>query len=350
MKLDDLLYQNSEWLRGTGPRSGIVMSSRIRLARNVDGLPFSHWADKKKEEEILSLIEPAVRSSRYLKKMLFLRLDKLSDMDKQFLLERHLVSREHAEGKNHKAVVISKQEVVSIMVNEEDHLRIQVLQSGFNLLEAWRLTAKIDRELETKLNFAFDHRWGYLTACPTNVGTGLRASVMLHLPALVMTKQINKVLQALDKLSVAARGLYGEGTEASGNLFQFSNQITLGHSEEELLDNVERVVRQIVAYENEARRTVMSRNKERVSDRIWRSYGTLKSAHLISSSETIGLLSMIRLGVDIGLLKSLDKAQVNRLFILSQPAHLQKIEGKVLTPMQRDIKRADLLRRELGEK
>jgi protein arginine kinase len=350
VKLDDLFYQDSEWLKGTGPQSGIAMSSRIRLARNVEELPFSHWADKKKEEEILSLVGPAIRSSNYLKNSLFLKLDNLSNLDKQLLLERHLVSREHIEGKDHKAVVISDREIVSIMINEEDHLRIQVLQSGFNLLEAWRLVSKIDQELEAKLDFAFDPKWGYLTACPTNVGTGMRASVMLHLPALVMTKQIGKVLQALDKLRVAARGMYGEGTEASGNLFQFSNQITLGHTEEELIDNVERVVKQIINHENEARKVLISQNKERISDRIWRSYGTLKSAHLISSSETIGLLSMVRLGIDIGLIKDLDRVQVNRLFILSQPAHLQKIENKVLTPMQRDVKRADLIRKELGKK
>ena len=350
MKLDDLLYQDSEWLRGTGPQSEIAMSSRIRLARNMERLPFSHWAGKDKEEEILSLIEPAIHSSNYLKNAVFLRLDELSGLDKQFLLERHLISHEHAEGKNHKAVVISDKEIISIMINEEDHLRIQVLQSGFNLLEAWRLISKIDQELEKKLNFAFNPRWGYLTACPTNVGTGMRASVMLHLPALVMAKQIGKVLQALDKLSIAARGLYGEGTEASGNLFQFSNQITLGHSEEELLDSIERVVRQVVAREDEARRVLMSRDRERISDRIWRSYGTLKNARLISSSETTVLLSMVRLGIDVGLLKSLDRAQVNKLFILSQPAHLQKIEKKTLTPMQRDVKRADLIRRELREK
>jgi len=350
MGLDDLIYQNTEWLKGTGPQSNIVISSRIRLARNVDKLPFSHWADEQKEKEILALIQPAIQSSNYLKNELFLKLGDLSRLDKQFLLERHLISREHAEGKDSKAVVISEKEIISIMINEEDHLRIQVLQSGFDLTEAWRLISKIDEEIQTTLNLAFSSRWGYLTACPTNVGTGMRASVMLHLPALVMTKQISRVLQALDKLSVAARGLYGEGTEALGNFFQFSNQITLGHTEEDLIDNVERVVKQIVTHETEARQVLMNQNKKRISDRIWRSYGTLKNAHIISSSETINLLSMVRLGVDTGVIKNIDQAKINKLFIFSQPAHLQKMENKILTPMQRDIKRADLLRKELGGK
>ncbi len=350
MKLDDLTYQNTEWLRNTGPQSNIVISSRIRLARNVGKLPFSHWANKEKEKEILALARPAIPSSNYLKNALFLKLSDLSHLDKQFLLERHLISREHAGGTNSKAVVISEKEVISIMINEEDHLRIQVLQSGFNLTGAWRLISKIDEEIQTKLNFAFNPRWGYLTACPTNVGTGMRASVMLHLPALVMTKQINRVLQALDKLSVAARGLYGEGTEALGNFFQFSNQITLGLTEEDLIDNVERVVKQIVTHETEARQVLISQNKKRISDRTWRSYGTLKNAHIISSSETINLLSMVRLGVDLGIIKNIDRAKINKLFIFSQPAHLQKMENKILTPMQRDIKRADLLRNELGGK
>lgn len=350
MKLEDLLYGTSEWLRGVGPDSEIVMSSRIRLARNIAGLAFSHWADKRKAGEILATIDPAIRSSNYMKGSLYLRLDDLADIDKKFLLERHLISHEHAEGKDHKAVVIAEKEIASIMINEEDHLRIQTLQSGFNLTEAWRLMSKIDADLERRLNFAFSPDWGYLTACPTNVGTGMRASVMLHLPSLVMTKQINKVLQALTKLSVATRGLYGEGTEAVGNFFQFSNQVTLGHREEELIDNIERVIRQIITHENEARKALLTQSRATLSDRVWRAYGTLKNAYIISSNETINLLSMVRLGVDMGLIKGIDRQAVNRLFILIQPAHLQKMEGKVLSPSQRDIKRADLIRRALGEK
>lgn len=349
MKLDELLHGTSEWLRGTGPNSEIVVSSRIRLARNMEGLPFSHWADKRKAGDILRKATPAIKASNYLKGALFLKLDDLSDIDKKFLLERHLISREHAEGKDHKAVVVSDREIVSIMVNEEDHLRIQVLQSGFNLTEAWRLISEIDKDLGAKLNFAFSTNWGYLTACPTNAGTGMRASVMLHLPSLVMTKQIHKVIQALAKLSVACRGLYGEGTEAIGNFFQFSNQVTLGHREEELIDNIERVIRQIISYENEARGVLMKRNRATLSDRIWRAYGTLKSAYIISSNETINLLSMVRLGTDIGLIKNLDRPTVNKLFILIQPAHLQKLEGRPFNPSQRDIKRANLIRKVLGE-
>jgi protein arginine kinase len=347
MKFNDLLNQISEWLKGTGPNSDIVMSSRIRLARNLDRLPFSHWANKKQQEEILSKTQDVIFASNYLKGALFLEMSDLNSVDKQFLIERHLISREHALNVDHKAVVISDNEIISIMINEEDHLRIQVIQSGFNLIEAWRLISTIESELDKKLNFAFSADWGYLTACPTNTGTGMRASVMLHLPALVLTKQIGRVLQAITKLSLTARGFYGEGTEASGNFFQISNQVTLGHTEEDIIDNIERIIRQVIEHEQNARQTLLSKNKETLEDRVWRAYGTLKSAYIITSNETIELLSSLRLGTDLGIIKDLDRQLINELSILTQPAHLQKIEGRKLSPAERDVKRAALIRRKL---
>lgn len=347
MKLDDLLNQTTEWLRGTGPNSDIVISSRIRLARNLDKFPFSHWASKKSQNEILSIARDAISASNYMKGALFLSLDTLTDVDKQFLIERHLISREHALRSDHHAVVISDKEIVSIMVNEEDHLRIQVMQSGFNLMEAWRIVSKIDTDFGQKLSYAFSLDWGYLTACPTNTGTGMRASVMLHLPSLVMTKQINKVLQAIAKLSLTARGFYGEGTEASGNFFQISNQVTLGHREEDIIDNIERIIRQVIGHEQNARRALLTQGRKRIEDRIWRAYGILKSAHIITSSETIDLLSTLRLGVDTGVIKDIDRKLLNELFILTQPAHLQKMQGKALNATQRDVERAALIRNKL---
>ena len=246
--------------------------------------------------------------------------------------------------------MIADKEILSIMINEEDHLRTQVMQSGFNLSEAWQIIKRIDEDFEKNLNFAYSEAWGYLTACPTNTGTGLRASVMLHLPALVMSKQINKVLQAITKLNLTARGFYGEGTEASGNFFQISNQVTLGHSEEDILDNIERIIKQVIGHEQNARKALFEQDKARIEDRIWRAYATLKNAHIIASREAIDLFSSVRLGVDIGIIKGLEIQTINRIFILTQPAHLQKIEGKALSPKDRDIKRADLIRRELGEK
>ena len=350
MKFNDLINQSCEWLRGTGPNSNVVISSRIRLARNLRRIPFSHWANKKQKETVLKKAKEAFASTNFIKGALFLQMADLNNLDKQFLIERHLVSREHVLRADHKAVVIGDKEILSIMINEEDHLRIQVMQSGFNLNEAWQIISKIDVDLEKKLDYAYSQSWGYLTACPTNTGTGLRASVMLHLPALVMSKQINKVLQAITKLSLTARGFYGEGTEASGNFFQISNQVTLGHSEEDILDNIERIIKQVIGHEQNARRGLFEQDKARIEDRIWRAFATLKNAHIISSKETVELFSQVRLGLDMGILKGLDIQTINRIFILVQPAHLQKIERRVLSVQERDIKRAELIRKELGGK
>ena len=350
MKLTDLINQTCEWLKNTGPNSNIVISSRIRLARNLKRIPFSHWANKKQKEETLKKVKQAVTSNTYTKGALFLQMVDLNNLDKQFLIERHVISREHALRADHKAVVIGDREILSIMINEEDHLRIQVMQSGFNLEQAWKIISRIDQEFEKKLDYACSQEWGYLTACPTNTGTGLRASVMLHLPALVMSKQINKVLQAITKLNLTARGFYGEGTEASGNFFQISNQVTLGHSEEDILDNIERIIKQVIGHEQNARKALLDQDRARIEDRVWRSYATLKNAHIITSKEAIDLFSNVRLGIDMGILKGLNLQAVNRIFILIQPAHLQKIEGKALSPQERDIKRAELIRKELEKK
>jgi len=347
VSLDELVHQTGEWLRGSGERSDIVISSRIRLARNLEGISFPQWATKPQRSEARAHATEAVKASRFLKGSLILEMKGMSEIDRLFLVERHLISRELASGLNEKAVVVSGREVVSIMINEEDHLRLQVLQSGFNLQEAWRVLEQVNDELEKNLKYAFLPEWGYLTACPTNVGTGMRASCMLHLPSLVMTKQINRVLHAITRLGLTARGFYGEGTEAAGNFFQLSNQVTLGVSEEEILDNLERLIRQVVEQEEAARKALLAQSKDALEDRIWRAYGTLKSAHLITSNETVDMLSLVRLGVDLGLIPGVERGQVNRLLIQMQPAHLQKLEGRPLTPSERDSRRARLLRESL---
>lgn len=347
MRFDDFLRQDGEWLKGTGPNADIVMSSRTRLARNIGRFSFTHWADKRQLDEILTMVKDAAEATSFLKNSLFIKLKDISEVDRLFLVERHLMSPEHAKDVEYKALIVDPKEIVSIMVNEEDHLRMQVLQSGFNLREAWRIMDEIDTELSKKISYAYSSQWGYLTACPTNTGTGLRGTVMLHLPALVFTAQIEKILQATAKLGLNIRGLYGEGTEASGNIFQVSNQASMGMTEEDLIDNIERIINQIIAREEAMRKTVLAKNKEALVDRVWRAYGTLKNAYIITSEETIALLSAIRLGVDLGIAKNLDKNVVNELFILTQPAHLQKLEGKVLNPTERDIKRADLIRAKL---
>lgn len=344
MKLDDLLKQTGEWLKGVGPNSEIVMSSRIRLARNLSKYSFPHWADKKQLEGVLFDFEKAYKAVEYFKGALYLMMGDLSAVDKQFLIERHLISREHILHPEYKSVLISDREIISIMVNEEDHLRIQVLQSGFNIRDTWQLANKTDEELDRYLDYAYSIELGYLTCCPTNVGTGLRASCMVHLPSLVMTKQINRMLHAITKLGLTARGLYGEGTEAYGNFFQISNQVTLGHTEDEIVDNLERIMRQVIEQEIAARKSLLTNQRPLLEDRVSRAYGTLKSAHIITSNETINLLSDVRLGVDLEIIKDIDRNMLNELFIQIQPAHLQKLQEKQLSASERDIKRAELIR------
>jgi len=346
--IDFLLKQTGEWLRGTGPNSNIVTSSRVRLARNLADVPFTHWANKKQKEVGLEMIKNAVEASPFMKKSEYVELSKISDIDKQFLVERHLISREHATVPDSKALVFDSKEILSLMINEEDHMRLQVMQSGLNLLEAWRITDEIDSDLSSKLDYAYSKTIGYLTACPTNVGTGLRASVMLHLPALVFTNQANRLLQTVTKLGLAIRGFYGEGTEVQGNFFQISNQVTLGRTEEEIIDGLEKVISQVIAREENARKAMFMRSKEKLVDRIWRAYGTLRSAHIITSGETIELLSAIRLGIDMDIISDITIPAINDLFMLTQPAHLQKMEKKMLTSNERDLKRAEIIRKKLG--
>ncbi len=347
-ELDELLKQPSEWLRGVGPTSDIVMSSRIRLARNLEKLPFATRATKASQAEVLSVVREGVARSVTLQRPLFFEIAELDEVDRQFLVERHLVSREHVVHLDHKAVAIGHGEVISIMVNEEDHLRIQAMQSGLNLQEAWSLIDTLDDEFSEVIPYAYSTDWGYLTCCPTNTGTGMRASVMVHLPALVITKQINKVLHTITKLGLTARGLYGEGTEASGNFFQISNQVALGRSEEELLENLERILTEVIHQEQAGRETLMANNRVQLEDRIWRAFGILRHAKTMSSNEALDLLSAARLGVDLGLMDGLDRTTVNELLLFSQPAHLQKLEGKVLSAKERDVKRAQLVRSRLG--
>jgi protein arginine kinase len=296
----------------------------------------------------LGLVEDAVRSIPLFKASTFFRLNELDNIDRQFLVERHLMSHDHATNPQGKGVIVSEEEALSVMVNEEDHLRIQVLQSGFNLDGTWEIINNIDNALSEKLDFAFMPEWGYLTACPTNTGTAMRGSVMLHLPALVMTRQVNKVLMAISKLSFASRGFYGEGTQAIGNFYQISNQVSLGHSELDIIQNINGLIRQIVEQEEQARQALLVQNKPVLEDKICRAWGTLKNARIISSQETIELLSMVRLGVDVGILRELDPKTLNELFIMIQPAHLQKIEGKKLNTMERDTRRAQLIREKLN--
>ena len=348
MQINDLLNHTSEWLKGTGPNSDIVISSRIRLARNLSKFPFPHWASSAQLDEILAKTSNAMANIDMLKSSTFFKLIDLDVIDKQFLVERHLMSIEHSQKTDQKAVLVDNEEVIAVMINEEDHLRIQLMQSGFNLFEARNIINRLDDALAKILDFAYLADFGYLTACPTNTGTGMRGSVMLHLPALVMSRQIERVLAAIAKLSFTTRGLYGEGTQASGNFFQISNQVSLGHGEDEIIENINGLIRQIIEQETQAREILLSKSREVLEDRINRSLGILKSARIITSQETIELLSMVRLGSDLGMVKDINRSTINELFIITQPAHLQKLENKKLSPQERDLKRAQLIRKKLN--
>lgn len=336
-----------EWLSGSGPESDIVMSTRIRLARNVSEYPFLTRIEERQKSELERFLRDRLAKAKLGTEVVYRNLNDTSLIDRICLVERHLISRDHAQGEGGRGVALAGDETLSVMVNEEDHLRVQVLHSGFQPDVAWQHISRIDRALEGELNFSFSPQFGYLTACPTNVGTGMRVSVMLHLPALVMTKQIEKVFHAVTKINLAVRGFYGEGTQASGDFYQISNQITLGKSEEDILKIMADHVPQIVAYERNMREKLINENRSGLEDRVWRAYALLERARLITSEETMDYLSAVRMGVNLGLIDRIPIQAVNELFILTQPAHLQKLQGRELETPERDELRATFIRQKL---
>ena len=348
MELSDLVRHSGAWLSGSGPESDIVISTRVRLARNLVEFPFVTKATAEDRQKIEEVVREALRSSKLARKMDYLALDGSTPLDLTFLVERHLISKELAEADGRRGVAVGEHETVSLMVNEEDHLRIQVLRSGLDIKGSWKRIDKMDDILGEGLNYAFSDRLGYLTACPTNVGTAMRVSVMLHLPALGMRGDMERVFRAVAKLNLAVRGLYGEGTEAHGDFYQVSNQVTLGKSEAEILETVGKVVPRIVQYERLARRKLVAEHRDVLEDKIWRSYGTLKTARTISSAETMKLLSHLRLGVNLGLVSDVAIRELNELFLLTQPAHLQKIQGHEMPSEDRDVLRAEFIRKRLN--
>ncbi|MDP7015095.1 MAG: protein arginine kinase, partial [Pirellulaceae bacterium] len=347
MKLEHLAGKCGEWLRGSGPESDIVISSRIRLARNLADYPFIRRCNEQDRNAIEELISGRIGQIENWGNTTYLDVDDLATVDRQFLVERQLISREHADADGARAVLIDNQEKFSLMVNEEDHLRMQVMNSGLALDTAWEEINQIDDLLEEAINYAFHPQLGYLTACPTNVGTGMRVSVMLHLPALVITRQIEKVFRSLQKISLAVRGLYGEGSQAMGDFYQISNQITLGRSEQDLIQQVADVVPVLIDYERRAREFLVRESQKDLHDRVSRAYGILCTAQTISSEETMHLLSSVRMGVNLGLIEDLEIPTINKLFIHTQPAHLQKLRGVELDTADRNIERAHYLKRHL---
>ena len=349
MKLSDLTNHAGEWLRGSGPMSEIVISSRIRLARNINGVPFLTRASRQQRQMLEAKSREVLLNAQVSARTLYVDLEHAPEIDRLLLVERHLISKQHAVAEGARGVAIGENETLSIMINEEDHLRIQVLRSGLQLEEAWDQINAVDDALEAKLDFAFHPRFGYLTACPTNVGTGIRVSVMLHLPALKLTGEIEKVFRAAKDLKLAVRGLYGEGTEATGDFYQISNQTTLGKSEEEIISEFRHVViPKIIDYEHHARKTLVNDHTVALDDKVSRALGLLRSARLMASEETLLLLSHLRMGVNLGRVKDVDMRTINELFLLTQPAHLQKISGRKLEGDIRRAARADYIRQRLN--
>jgi protein arginine kinase len=347
VNLHEFLISPAETAQRHGPHDRIVMSSRVRLARNVRDAAFPGWAKKPERVKILEMIRPAVESLPEMKGAFSEAMDNLGALDKQILVERHLISREHAAKSSGSGLVLNREESFCVMINEEDHLRMQALRPGLQLRQAWGAIDHLDSELEKKLDYAFDNELGYLTACPTNLGTGIRVSAMLHLPGLVLGEQINPIIQSVNKLGLAVRGLYGEGTEALGNVFQVSNQMTLGETETTIVERLEKVLAQIIEHEENARQTLLEKKPKVVFNHIGRAYGILANAHSISSKETMNLLSLMRLGVDMGLFPGAERSLVDVLFILTQPAHLQKQFSDKLSAEERDLLRADMVRERL---
>jgi protein arginine kinase len=349
MKLSDLTNHAGEWLRGSGPMSEVVISSRIRLARNIAAFPFLSRCSRSQRVALEHKTRDVVLGSRAASQMLYVDLEQAPQMDRDLLVERHLISKPHAAAEGARGVAIGENETLSIMINEEDHLRIQVLRSGLQLEEAWEQINRVDDALESKLDYSFHPRFGYLTACPTNVGTGIRVSVMLHLPALKLTGEIEKVFRAAKDMRLAVRGLYGEGTEATGDFYQISNQTTLGKTEGEIISDFKHlVIPRIIDYEHHARRTLLNDKTVALDDKVFRALGMLRFARLITSEDTLGFLSHLRLGVNLNRIKDIDVRTINELFLLTQPAHLQKIQGKKLDGDLRRQARAEYIRARLN--
>ncbi len=347
MRFSTLLKHPADWMTGEAAGTSVVLTSRVRLARNLRREPFPGWSTKERRVAVLDRVKPEVEALSEMKNGFSQELDALTSLQKQVLVERHLISREQAARGEGSAAIVNRKQALCLMINEEDHLRMQSIRPGLALKEAYDLVSAVDAQLEGNLEFAFDHELGYLSACPTNLGTGMRASAMLHLPGLVLSDQIAQVLQAVGKLQLAVRGFFGEGTESLGNLFQISNQSTLGESEDTIIRRLERVIQQVASHERNARQKLFEDDPDMVFDRVGRAYGTLRHAHVIPSKEALNLLSILRLGAELGFFPSETGGTCDSLLMEIQPAHLQLHSGEKLNPEQRDAIRAEIIRSRL---
>lgn len=332
------------WISGEGPHADIILSTRIRLARNLERFTFRETISRQQQELVMEEIVEAFRSAGPEDQGQFVRLADLPETDLTMLLERHLVSREMIKFKEASALLIGDGGRLALLINEEDHLRIQALTPGLQLEGSWQIASRTDQALRQRIRFAYHHRFGFLTSCPTNTGTGLRASVLIHLPGLVLTREIHKVLQGLAQIGLTFRGLYGEGSDVIGNYFQLSNQTTLGKSEDELVGHLAQITRQVIEYEENARQVLVRDALDEIEDKVWRAYGLLRCARSMSFDEMMNLLSAVRLGVSMKLLPEIGVSKLNRLLLWTQVAHLEKHAGRALDAREREIERAALVR------
>ena len=336
------------WLAADGPEAGIVFSSRVRLARNLLSMIFASKAAPSEQKTVVEIVKNSIEKCPSFGQLRFIDFGRLDKREKRFLMEDYAISREMATSDGEKALLLSHDHMLSVMVNEEDHVRVQSILSGFQLRSAWQAANAVDDELGQTIDFAFSDKWGFLTACPTNVGTGLRASVMVHLPGLIMTRKIASTVQTVSKFGCAVRGIHGEGTDITGDFFQVSNQATLGQDENSLVGNVQRIAGELIAQERRAREVLLEQNKRQMEDRVGRAIGILNRARILSLEEAMSLLSALRLGVCLGLTPGYPVALINGLMIQVQPAHLDLLSGRELEPGALDSLRADVVQTALS--
>ena len=339
-------FNLSTWISDGGPEQDVVLSSRIRLARNIEGIPFPNSAGREELQEVTDQICAAIKDNK--EELHYINMSDLPEIERGLLVEKNMVSPEFSKKGSSNGILINDSERISVMINEEDHYRIQVLMPGLQLNKAFNMADELDDEFEKGIDYAFSKRWGYLTACPTNLGTGLRSSVMVHLPALNITDNISKMLEAVSKLGLVVRGIYGEGSKSIGNIYQISNQTTMGSIEQDIINNLKSVTQKIIEQEKNARNNLMKNDEIKLKDKIKRSFGILKFAHTISSKEAMKLLSDVKLGIDMGIISDVDTRLLSKLIIMIRPYHLQKSVGNELSTQERDVIRAELIQCKLN--
>jgi protein arginine kinase len=346
---EEMAKSPAVWLSGQSSESLVVISSRVRLARNIAGCKYPPSADDETKKRVIGYFDSTVTRSELLNEDKYYKAQDINDLDRDFLIERHLISPMFLDGDDSKAFFIGNEERVSIMVNEEDHLRVQALSAGLTPRESYQAALKYERDVSRFLEYDYDQDFGYLTTCPTNVGTGMRASVLIHLPGMVLTKEIDKIISRLTRSRLVVRGFYGEGSDVLGNLFQISNQNTLGVSEEEIINLIERSTQEIIEAEAAARQRLVDEAADMIEDKIWRAYGILRHARVLTSDEVMNLLSAVRLGHAMKIIDVLDVSLINEILLLSQPAHLQKYYGELMDHNKRDFVRAQMVREKLRD-